>query len=66
MGVMELGRPGCLVVQLSDSPRRTRGPPTFGIGGGDETLAWCGWLGEGYAEGLVTITRRGDVSARAR
>ncbi len=64
--MMELGRPGCPVVQLSDSPRRTRGLPTSGIGGGGENLAWCGWLGEGYAEGLVTITRHGDVSARAR
>ena len=24
--------------------------------GGGETLAWCGWLGEGYVEGLVTIS----------
>jgi hypothetical protein len=62
---MELGRPRCPVVQLPDSPRRTRGLPTSGVGGGGETLAWCGWLWEGYAKGLVTITRHCDVSAQA-
>ncbi len=66
MGVMELGRPGCPVVQLPDSPRRTRGLPTSGVGGGGETLEWCGWLGEGYMKGLVTITRHGDVLGLAR
>ncbi len=63
---MELGRLGCPVVQLPDSPRRSRGLSTSGVWGGRETLAWCGWLGEGYAKGLVTITRHGDVSAQAR
>ncbi len=28
---MELGRPGCPVVQLPDSPRRTGGLPTTGL-----------------------------------
>ncbi len=66
MGVMELGRPGCPVVQLTDSPWHTRGLPTSRVGGGGETLAWCGWLGESYMKGLITITRHGDVFAQAR
>jgi hypothetical protein len=65
VGVMELGRPGCPVVQLSDSPRRM-GTTHFRFRGGGETSAWCGWLREGYAKGFFIVTRHGDVSAHAR
>ncbi len=41
---MELGRPGCPVHRLPDSPWHERGLPTALRGVGVKPEVWCDWL----------------------
>nr|AAK95682.1 Unknown protein [Oryza sativa]AAN04136.1 Unknown protein [Oryza sativa Japonica Group] len=55
---MELGRPGCPVDRLPDSPRHERGAARCLLGTGANPKVWCNRLEGGYAKGPVTASFR--------
>ena len=63
---MELGRPGCPVDRLPDSPRHERGAARCLLGTGANPKVWCDRLEGGYAKGLVTASFRYVVVACRR
>ena len=64
---MELGRPGCPVDRLLNSPRHERGTARCLLGTGANPKVWCDWLWglcEGSCHGLFPVCRGGMSAHR--